>query len=167
MKISNIIRLAGVALFTITVAACSSSTTATARDMGGDLGGAALSALAYSPNGGGFPYKSTYVNPAEFNSWATKYKSQIETALSALPIGYKLQITGHTDSTGPRDGDGMRKGNIWYSTERAKAVHDALIAQGIPKDKITYRGIANDEPLPAIASNDQMNRRVSFKVVKQ
>jgi len=175
MKTSNLIRVAGVALFTIAIAACSSgqSTSSTGTDRSGvsergtniDVGGA-LNSVSYSPAGAGFPYKSTYVNPADFNSWATKFKPQIEQALNALPSGYKLQVTGHTDSTGPRTGDGVKMGNVYYSTERAKAVHTALLGQGLPADKLTYVGIANDEPLPGEPSDSQKNRRVTFKVVK-
>lgn len=177
MKVSNLFRIASIALFTVAIAACSSSQSTSgnntnsndrsgSNERGGvDMGGA-LSSLSYSPNGQGFAYKSSYVNPTEFNTWATQFKPQIETALNALAPGFKLQITGHTCAIGPRDGDGAHLGNVYYSTERAKAVYQALINAGLPKDKLTYKGIANDEPLPGAAPKDQKNRRVTFKIVQ-
>ena len=46
-----------------------------------------------------------------------------------------------------------------------RAVYDALVTGGVLATKLTFRGIANDEPLPNIDTKDQLNRRVTFKVV--
>jgi len=159
---------------TIAMAACSSSQSTSGSDRSGsnersagiDVGGA-LGSMSYSPGNGGFAYKSTYVNPQEFQTWVAQFKPQIEQALNALAPGFKLQVTGHTDAVGPRDADGTgRKGNVYYSTERARAVYDALVQAGLPKDKMTFRGIANDEPVPGQDRDSQKHRRVTFKIVQ-
>ncbi len=184
MKISLIFRIAAIALV-VTLAACSSSQTtsgnstssntssnsSTDRSGANERGGvdmtAAISSLpAYSPGGNGFAYKSTYVNPAEFNSWVSQFKPQIQSALNAMAPGYKLQITGHSCAIGPREAEGGRMGNIYYSEQRAKAVYQALINAGLPADKMIVKGIANDEPLPGVDPKDQKNRRVTFKIVQ-
>lgn len=158
----------------LALAACSSSQSTSGSDRSGsnersagiDVGGA-LGSLSYSPGKAGFAYKSTYVNPQEFDTWVKEFKPQIEQALNALAPGFKLQVTGHSDAVGPRDADGSgRKGNIWYSTERARGVYDALVNAGLPKDKMTYRGVANDEPVPGEARDSQKHRRVTFKIVR-
>jgi len=137
------------------------------RSFGMDQANSALSSIAYSPGGQGFGYKTTAINPADFNTWATQFKPQITAALDQVGAGFVLQVTGHTCSIGPRDAvqaEG-KLGNIYYSTERAKAVYQALINAGIPANRMTYKGIANDEPLSGVDSQSQRNRRVTFKIV--
>src|SRR5690606_344836 len=68
----------------------------------------------------------------------------------------KFYVVGHTDSQGKLDY------NLDLSNRRAKAVADALIARGIPKDRIEARGVG---PLAPAATNDDeegraKNRRV-------
>ena len=73
----------------------------------------------------------------------------------------KIEISGHTDNRG------SRATNTKLSNNRAKAVYDYLIANGIDATRLTYKGYAFDQP---IATNDtdegrQQNRRVEFKVL--
>lgn len=127
-----------------------------------------LAEIAYSPGGKGFPYKGVQVPASEVSKWAKDNKSAIESTLSKVPDGYVLQVTGHSDSVGPRTapGDG-RKGNIWYSEQRAKAVYNALIAQGVPKDKLTFGGAADDITSSMCGSDEACQRRVSLQVVEK
>jgi outer membrane protein OmpA-like peptidoglycan-associated protein len=72
--------------------------------------------------------------------------------------GLHLQVEGHTDSTG---GDEF---NQTLSEQRAGAVRDYLVQQGIATNSIEARGFGKTEP---IASNDtaegrQQNRRVEL-----
>lgn len=129
------------------------------------LANRALSVLSYSPAGKGWAYKSTAVGP-EADSWVSEHKSQIEDALNQVGDDYVLQVTGHTCTIGPRTapGDG-RKGNVWYSTQRAQAVYNALARAGIPRDKMSVKGVASDELVPGIPSDDQKQRRVTFQIV--
>lgn len=71
-------------------------------------------------------------------------------------------ITGHTDSTG------RKSANERISEQRAKAVADEFIKNGIPEYKINYRGVGSSMPL---ADNDtaegrKANRRVEIEVIK-
>ncbi len=74
--------------------------------------------------------------------------------------GLKLQVEGHTDSVG---GDEF---NQRLSEQRAGAVRDYLVQQGVPQDAIAAQGFGKTRP---VASNDtaagrQQNRRVELVV---
>ena len=73
----------------------------------------------------------------------------------------RLEISGHTDNVG------SLKYNTKLSEERAKAVVDYLVAQGIDASRLEWKGYAFTQP---IAPNDtpegrEKNRRVEFKVI--
>lgn len=75
----------------------------------------------------------------------------------------KIEISGHTDIIG------SAAYNKALSNNRAKAVVDYLVKNGIAESRLTYKGYGFDQP---IASNDtdegrQMNRRTEFKVVSK
>jgi outer membrane protein OmpA-like peptidoglycan-associated protein/tetratricopeptide (TPR) repeat protein len=75
----------------------------------------------------------------------------------------KIEIRGHTDNVGSEDY------NLKLSDSRAKVVNDYLLAKGIDRDRITYKGYG--ELLP-VAGNDTeegrgLNRRTEFKVVEK
>ncbi|MCC7244517.1 MAG: PD40 domain-containing protein [Saprospiraceae bacterium] len=72
----------------------------------------------------------------------------------------RVQINGHTDNQG-NDADNQK-----LSEARAKAVYDALIAKGIPAERLRYKGHGETRP---VADNDteegrQLNRRTEFEV---
>jgi outer membrane protein OmpA-like peptidoglycan-associated protein len=72
--------------------------------------------------------------------------------------GLHLEVEGHTDSVG---GDEY---NQKLSENRAGAVRDYLVQQGIPADAIVARGLGKTQP---VATNDtpegrQQNRRVEL-----
>lgn len=125
-----------------------------------------LAEVSYSPNNQGWEYKATAVPAADFQKWATSNKALIEEALSKIDTDYVLQVTGHTCSIGPRDRqpDG-RLGNLYYSKARAQQVLAALKNAGIPTDKMSVEGVADDEPLRGVDPKDRLNRRVTFKIV--
>lgn len=71
----------------------------------------------------------------------------------------KIDIQGHTDSTGARDY------NLKLSERRAHTVKSYLVLYGINPDRMTARGYGPDDP---VASNDTeegraLNRRVELK----
>ena len=83
-------------------------------------------------------------------------------ALKGQP-GMAVIIGGHTDNRG------AEAYNFNLSVQRAEAVRDYLIAQGIAGDRLTARGFGEAQPR---ASNDtaegrQQNRRVELKVSGQ
>ncbi len=74
-----------------------------------------------------------------------------------------IEISGHTDNVGS---DAYNKK---LSEDRAKAVVEYLIVQGIDRDRLEYAGYGETQP---IADNDseegrQINRRTEFKVLSK
>jgi outer membrane protein OmpA-like peptidoglycan-associated protein len=70
----------------------------------------------------------------------------------------ELKVEGHTDSRGSTGY------NMDLSRDRAAAVHNALVARGVPASRITMAGYGEEYP---VASNDsdagrQQNRRVEI-----
>ncbi len=127
----------------------------------------AMGDIAYSPGGNGFAYKSVGVPQKGFSKWATQNKEKIQKTIDGLGDDSVLEIVGHTDSSGPREKKGSRRGNIWYSTARARAVYNALIKNGFKRSKLSYKGIADDELLDSGEPNSQINRRVNFRIVSK
>lgn len=77
----------------------------------------------------------------------------------------KLAIGAHTDNKG------SDKYNMALSQRRAKSTVDYLTSKGISKDRLTYKGYGESQPLfdckgKCTAEEDQKNRRVEFKIIK-
>ncbi|MXO49963.1 OmpA family protein [Erythrobacter gaetbuli] len=75
-------------------------------------------------------------------------------------LGSIIAITGHTDDTG------TEPGNIALSMDRARAVREALVQRGIPRDGLRAQGVGSAEPVEGLAPNDPANRRIEFSVVR-
>ena len=170
-QMKSVLKLASVSLFVVSLAACGSSsdTGSTDRGLGSplDIVNKGLSQLGYSPDNDGYAYKAVAFPAADQKYIEDELKQPLEDALNKVGDGYVLQVTGHTCSIGPRNAMGGKKGNTWYSTQRAKGVYDALIKAGFPKEKLTYKGVAHDELLVDADPRDAENRRVTFKIVPQ
>jgi len=74
--------------------------------------------------------------------------------------GLKIEVEGHTDNVG---GDAY---NQRLSEQRAEAVRDYIVAQGVPGSSVKATGFGMADP---VASNDtpagrQQNRRVEIVV---
>lgn len=76
--------------------------------------------------------------------------------------GIHIEISGHTDSTGSFDY------NMALSEKRAMSVRDFLTGQGIAKDRISYAGYADTQPVDTneTAEGRANNRRTEFRVVR-
>lgn len=92
-------------------------------------------------------------------------KAELEKLISFLAKNTELhiEIGGHTDN------EGSDIHNMTLSLNRAKAVYDYLIANGISADKLSYKGYGETMP---IESNDTPvgranNRRTEFKVISK
>jgi outer membrane protein OmpA-like peptidoglycan-associated protein len=74
--------------------------------------------------------------------------------------GLKIQVEGHTDSVG---GDDY---NMKLSENRAGAVRDFLVAQGVPSTGVTSQGFGKTMPVAdnSTAAGRQQNRRVELVV---
>ena len=73
-----------------------------------------------------------------------------------------VEIGGHTDNVG------SDSYNQKLSEQRAKAVHDYIVSQGVDKSRLSYKGYGESEP---IATNEteagrQRNRRVELKILQ-
>jgi outer membrane protein OmpA-like peptidoglycan-associated protein len=75
----------------------------------------------------------------------------------------RVEIEGHTDSTGPED---YNKG---LSERRAKAVEEYLISKGVPADRLDPVGYGPSSPIASNATREgrAANRRVELKVLEQ
>jgi OOP family OmpA-OmpF porin len=89
--------------------------------------------------------------------------NEVVSVIKANPHIKKIAIEGHASSEGNADF------NRTLSDNRAKAVRQYLISQGIAEGMLTAKGFGADKP---IASNDdeagrEKNRRVEFNIVEQ
>lgn len=74
-----------------------------------------------------------------------------------------IEIGGHTDNTG------AKQKNADLSKNRAKAVMDYLITQGIPATRLSSKGYADTQPIAdnKTEAGRKQNRRTEFKIVKK
>ncbi len=84
----------------------------------------------------------------------------------------KIELGGHTDSRG------VEKDNITLSKNRAEAVYNYLISQGIDSKRMEYRGYGSSHPViddqtislltdeEEIKKAHQTNRRTIYKIIK-
>lgn len=83
-------------------------------------------------------------------------------AIRAAPAGTRLEIGGHTDNVGDE------AANLVLSRQRAEAVLDVLVKNGVDPAMLTAKGYGDRRP---IARNDTklgryQNRRIEFTVVE-
>ncbi len=87
-------------------------------------------------------------------------ESQLNTWLPELQRSPSaIQVTGHTDSTGPEDY------NQTLSEQRAQAVVDYLVSQGVDSARFDVKGMGEGAPKASNASSKgrAMNRRVEVQ----
>ncbi|MBI1362142.1 MAG: OmpA family protein [Alphaproteobacteria bacterium] len=72
----------------------------------------------------------------------------------------RIEIQGYTDATGPRSK------NIELSRNRAEAVRDYLVQNGVAASKLTAKGFGPDHPAASNRTKKgrAQNRRIEFKV---
>ena len=104
---------------------------------------------------------------AELRPTATR---SLDTVVAVLEEGEApVEVTGHTDSLG---GDAV---NQPLSQERARAVADYLVEQGIEESRITAQGRGSSEPVAPNTHEDgrddpegrQENRRVEIRYAEE
>ena len=102
----------------------------------------------------------------DYNKFTIRPESQSELDRLVILMNenpqIKVEISGHTDNVG---GDAY---NLELSDNRAKAVVDHLVNEGIAQERLIYKGYGESQP---IASNDipegrQENRRTEFKIIE-
>lgn len=74
-----------------------------------------------------------------------------------------IEIYGHTDNVG------LAKRNKVLSEQRAQAVANYLIAQGLDAKRVSAFGFGSSKPITGndTEANRQLNRRVEFKLIKK
>jgi outer membrane protein OmpA-like peptidoglycan-associated protein len=79
------------------------------------------------------------------------------------PEIHKIRVEGHTDNRG------NAQHNLTLSKQRAQAVVDYLIKQGVDPSRLTAEGYGSTQPLvPNLTpANRARNRRVAFKIVEE
>jgi len=80
----------------------------------------------------------------------------------------KIEIQGHVCCTDGRDGPNILTGKGNLSEDRAKAVFDYLVRNGIAEKRMRYKGFAGIKKLvePELSESDQQkNRRVEIQVL--
>ena len=82
--------------------------------------------------------------------------------IKQLPVGTVIEIGGHTDNTGDA------AGNMQLSLQRAEAVRQVLIQDGVDPAALTAHGYGDTKP---VASNDTpegrfQNRRIAYSLAQ-
>lgn len=98
-------------------------------------------------------------NGATLAAASQRLVGQIADKVTGCPDA-KLSVTGHTDGTG---NDAI---NTPLSASRAKAVADALVADGVPAANVTSNGVGASAPIASdnTAEGRAQNRRVEITV---
>lgn len=102
----------------------------------------------------------------ETNSYELNKKSEVELSRLVQLLKdnpqVKIEIMGHTDNSG------SEKFNLTLSENRAKAVADYLIQQGIDATRIKYKGYGEKYPVADNATEEgrAQNRRTEFRIIE-
>ncbi len=77
--------------------------------------------------------------------------------------GIRVSIQGHTDDIG------QAEDNLLLSENRARAVQEYLVANGISFDRLSYKGFGESKPVVANDSETgrARNRRTEFVIVEK
>ena len=91
-------------------------------------------------------------------------KAELDNLVRLLTVDYPkmvIEIGGHTDNKGSLEY------NTTLSSNRAKSVVEYLIAHGVAKERLSYKGYAYNQPIDTNDTEEgrQKNRRVEFKVI--
>jgi outer membrane protein OmpA-like peptidoglycan-associated protein/uncharacterized protein YidB (DUF937 family) len=102
-----------------------------------------------------FPSGSAEIPPDSMN-----YLNHVALAIKSAPSGTVLEIGGHTDNTGDAGA------NMNLSQQRADAVRNYLVQQGVASNMLVSKGYGDTRP---VGSNDTdegkfRNRRIEFTV---
>jgi len=105
--------------------------------------------------------KNIFFETAKFDL-KPQSKAELDKLVAFLNLNatLKIELSGHTDDVGDK------KLNATLSENRAKAVYDFLITNGIDAQRLTYKGYGDTMPKVPNDSDAHraMNRRTEFKV---
>jgi len=102
-------------------------------------------------------------NAATIMDTSHRLLSAVAETLKAHPEVERLRVEGHTDS---RSSDSY---NMKLSQNRAEAVRDYLVGQGVAAERLEAAGLGERQPLDARETPDawDLNRRVEFIIVRR
>ncbi|HYY51807.1 MAG TPA: OmpA family protein [Myxococcales bacterium] len=94
---------------------------------------------------------------------STRLLNQIARVLKTHPEVVRIDVQGHTDSTG-----GLAR-NLALSQARAEAVVGALIRRGVAANRMVAHGFGPNQPIATNATRQgrEKNRRVEFRVIQR
>jgi outer membrane protein OmpA-like peptidoglycan-associated protein len=103
------------------------------------------------------------LNSAQILPESTALLTEIADAILRTPRIKKLEIQGHTDSTGTPDK------NQQLSEDRAESVRAWLVAHGVAADRLVAHGYGQTKPMfPNVTTANRVrNRRVQFVILEQ
>jgi outer membrane protein OmpA-like peptidoglycan-associated protein len=95
---------------------------------------------------------------AQIPDYSTAFLNKAAEVIKTAPAGMVIEIGGHTDNTGDA------AANLTLSQQRADAVRNYLIQQGVAATQLTAKGYGDTQP---VGSNDTdegrfRNRRIQF-----
>lgn len=95
---------------------------------------------------------------AQIPDYSVPFLNKAAEVIKVGPSGMVIEIGGHTDNTGDASA------NLALSQQRADAVRNYLVQQGVPATTLTAKGYGDTKP---VASNDTdegrfRNRRIEF-----
>jgi len=106
--------------------------------------------------------KNIFFDTDKFDLKPESY-NELEKLLGLLKANpsLKIEISGHTDIRGPEEH------NLELSKNRAKAVVDYLVSQGISQSRMTYAGYGFSKPIDTNETDEGLanNRRTEFRIV--
>jgi outer membrane protein OmpA-like peptidoglycan-associated protein len=83
----------------------------------------------------------------------------------------EIEIQGHICCTpGPEDGLDIDTNTPYLSVNRARAIYEHLLSEGIEKQRLSYRGFGHRRPLVYPEHTEERrttNRRVEIKIIKK
>ena len=87
--------------------------------------------------------------------------NSVATVLDQYP-NIQIRIEGHTDS------DGSDSFNMTLSEDRANAVREYLVSQGVASDRLVSKGYGETRPIDTnrTSSGKSNNRRVEFRIIE-
>lgn len=102
-----------------------------------------------------FPTGSAQIPTNQFD-----FLNKVATAIKSAPSNTVLEIAGHTDNTGDSEGNGL------LSQQRAEAVRNYLVKQGVNPNTLIPKGYGDTQPAGFNKAEEGKfrNRRIEFNV---
>ena len=108
----------------------------------------------------GFPAWVTKLPDEKMNEWYEKNEQLLKKTIENMPDGYVLQVGGHTNARGSSNR------NRAISKERARIVYKFLLAKGIKKKSLDYRGYGEKRAANTANPDADFNKKITFEIIQ-